>query len=194
MNNLSYFLWVDPTLRPQKLIQEATQVSWCYLKAKSWSCTCLLKKIIISLMYQLPAFKGAPLQKGYSIGGIFKGLTRMFTSVGKKGLSNLGKQALQSGAQVLDDVSWGKDMKAAIKRHVKLCINVVAKFIFSSFTLYVEAFCEGCAVAFLSSFALLNLLNSFVCNWEFSSTEIPTQFETVQTFLSLFYGWWNSVH
>ena len=33
-----------------------------------------------------------------------------------KGLLNLGKQALQSGVQVLDDVSRGEDVKAAIKR------------------------------------------------------------------------------
>ena len=34
----------------------------------------------------------------------------------KIGLLNLGKQALQSGVQVLDDFSRGKDVKAAVKR------------------------------------------------------------------------------
>ena len=56
-------------------------------------------------MYQLPAFKGAAPQRGYGISGVFKGLTRTFTPVVKKGLLNLGEQALQSGVQVLDDVS-----------------------------------------------------------------------------------------
>ena len=73
-------------------------------------------------MYRLPAFKEAARQRGYGgygIGGIFKGLTRTFAPVVKNGLLNLGKQALQSGVQVLDDVSRGEDMKAAIKRRAE---------------------------------------------------------------------------
>ena len=46
-------------------------------------------------MYRLPAFKGAARQRSYGIAGIFKGLTRTFAPVVKKGLLNLGKQALQ---------------------------------------------------------------------------------------------------
>ena len=34
----------------------------------------------------------------------------------KKVLLNLGKQALQCGVQVLDDISQGEDLKVAIKR------------------------------------------------------------------------------
>ena len=67
-------------------------------------------------MYWLPAFKGAVRQRGYGIGGIFKGLTRTFAPVVKKGLLSLVKQALQSGFQVLDDVSPGEDVKVAIKK------------------------------------------------------------------------------
>ena len=67
-------------------------------------------------MYQLPAFKGAARQTGYGIGGIFKELTRTFTFVVKKGLLNLGKQALQSGVQVLDNVSRKKNVNVAVKR------------------------------------------------------------------------------
>ena len=47
-------------------------------------------------MYQLAAFKTAARQKGYGIGGIFKGLTRKFASVVEKGILSLGKQAFQS--------------------------------------------------------------------------------------------------
>ena len=43
-------------------------------------------------------------------------MTRTFAPVVKIGLLNLGKQALQSGVQVLDDFSRGKDVKAAVKR------------------------------------------------------------------------------
>ena len=74
------------------------------------------KKIIISLLYQLPTFKRAARQTGYGIGGIFKELKRTFTPVVKKGLLNLGKQTLQIGDQVLNDVSRGENVKVAIKR------------------------------------------------------------------------------
>lgn len=67
-------------------------------------------------MYRLPAFRGASRQRGYGIGGIFKGLARTFAPIVKKNLINLGKQALKSGVQVLDDVSRGENVKAAVQR------------------------------------------------------------------------------
>ena len=67
-------------------------------------------------MYRLPEFKGAAHQRGYGIGSIFKGLTRTFAPVVKKGLLHLGKKALQSAVQVLDEISRGEDVKVAIKR------------------------------------------------------------------------------
>ena len=57
------------------------------------------------MMYRLPAFKEAARQRGYVIGGIFKGLKKTFASVLTKGPLSLGKQALQSGVKILDDVS-----------------------------------------------------------------------------------------
>ena len=68
------------------------------------------------MIYRLPAFKGATRQRGYGVGGIFKGLTRTFAFVVKKGLLSLGKQVFQSGFQVLDDVSRGEEVNVAIKR------------------------------------------------------------------------------
>ena len=62
-------------------------------------------------MYWLPTFKGVAHQRSYGIGSIFKGLTRMFAPVVKKGLLNLGKHVVQSRVQVLDDVSQREDAK-----------------------------------------------------------------------------------
>ena len=62
-------------------------------------------------MHQLPAFKRAARPRGYGIDGIFKGFTRTFAPVVKESLLNLRKQVLQSGVQVLDDVSAGKVIK-----------------------------------------------------------------------------------
>ena len=44
------------------------------------------------------------------------GGARTFAPVVNKSLLNLGKQVLQSGVQVLDDVSREEDVKVAIKR------------------------------------------------------------------------------
>ena len=62
------------------------------------------------------------------------------------------------------NISYPRDLSVT----GKLCVNLLSKFIFSSFALSIEAFCKGCAVVFLSSFALLNLFNSSVCNQTFS--------------------------
>ena len=64
----------------------------------------LVGVIIISVMYQLSAFKEAAHQRGYGIGDIFKRLTRAFPAIVKRCHLDLGKQALQSGVQVLDEV------------------------------------------------------------------------------------------
>ena len=50
-------------------------------------------------------FRAPPLQRGYGIGGIFKGLFRTVSSFIKKGLLQVGKCALTMGANTLDDVS-----------------------------------------------------------------------------------------
>ena len=77
---------------------------------------CFWKKNIVSLRHRLLAFKGAARQRIYSIGVIFKGLTRTCAPVVKNVLLNLGKQALKSGIQALDDISRGEDVKLVIKR------------------------------------------------------------------------------
>ena len=68
-------------------------------------------------MHRLLAFKGTARQMGYCIYGIFKRLKRTFAPVVKKGLGNLGKQAIKSGVLVLENVSLREDVKLAIKRH-----------------------------------------------------------------------------
>ena len=67
-------------------------------------------------MHRLLADKGPARQRGYCIDGIFKGLKKTFAPVVKKGLANLGKQALRSGVLVLENVSRREDVKLAIKR------------------------------------------------------------------------------
>ena len=57
-------------------------------------CTCIMR-----------VFKSrSTLQRGYGIGGLFRGLIRSATPLLKKGLLSAGKKALLAGANVLSDV------------------------------------------------------------------------------------------
>jgi hypothetical protein len=64
-------------------------------------------------------FRAPPLQRGYGIGGIFKGLFRTVSPFIKKGLLKVGKRALTMGANALDDVSKNNtSFKGAMKNQI----------------------------------------------------------------------------
>ena len=71
----------------------------------------------------LPAFRGPALQKGYGLGGLFKGLVRTLAPALKQGLISVGKRALQTGTEVLNDYVQGGDLKTSIKRRAKQNVN-----------------------------------------------------------------------
>jgi len=64
----------------------------------------------------LPAFRGGVMQRGYGIGGIFKGLMRIdapkLKSIGKQ----LGASVLKTGLQTIGDVARGENLCNAVKR------------------------------------------------------------------------------
>jgi len=86
-----------------------------------------LPKSYYNVNYQtgngLKPFRGPAFQRGYGLGGFFKGLARSFAPVLKKGLVKVGKKALKTGVQVFHDVSQGKSVKESIKRRGKQSIN-----------------------------------------------------------------------
>lgn len=69
------------------------------------------------------SFRGSTMQRGYGLGGFFKGLARSFAPVLKRGLVHVGKKAAKTGIQVLQDVSDGKSFKKAIKERGMQNIN-----------------------------------------------------------------------
>ena len=66
------------------------------------------------LGYGLPAYRGVAMQRGYGLGGMFRGLMRAVTPHLKQGLKQVGKRALQTGLQVMSDVSEGKNLKSSL--------------------------------------------------------------------------------
>jgi len=77
--------------------------------------------------FGLPAFRGPALQKGYGLGGLFKGLVRTFAPAIKRGLVTLGRRALKTGVEVLHDYSQGANLKQSVKRRSKENINKLIK-------------------------------------------------------------------
>ena len=66
--------------------------------------------------YGLPAYHGIVMQRGYGLGGFFRGLVRAVAPHVKQGLKKVGKKALKTGLQVISDVSEGQNLKQSLKR------------------------------------------------------------------------------
>ena len=64
--------------------------------------------------YHSKVFRGPVMQRGYGLGGFFKGLARSFAPVLKKGLMKVGKRVIQTGIQTMQDVAEGKSFKTAL--------------------------------------------------------------------------------
>ena len=60
-------------------------------------------------------FRGARIQRGYGIGGIFKSLSRIAIPLFKQGAKAVGKRALKAATDVGQDVLEGKNVLKSLK-------------------------------------------------------------------------------
>ena len=72
-------------------------------------------------------FRGARIQRGYGIGGIFKSLARIAIPLFKRGAKAVGKRALQAATEVGQDVLEGKNVIQSAKSRGKQAAGDVAK-------------------------------------------------------------------
>ena len=73
-----------------------------------------------------PVFVGEPLQHGYGLGGIFRGLVRRALPILRKGLTRVGARALTAGARALADVGENDtSLKTAMKQQIKNELNAL---------------------------------------------------------------------
>ena len=63
----------------------------------------------------VPFYCGPVLQRGYGLGNIFKSVARSVML----SLKEIGKSALTTGLEVLQDVAKGESIKTAAKKHLK---------------------------------------------------------------------------
>ena len=63
----------------------------------------------------VPFYRGPVLQRGYGLGSIFKSVARSVMP----SLKEIGKSALTTGLEVLQDVAKGKNIKTAAKKCLK---------------------------------------------------------------------------
>ena len=73
----------------------------------------------------LPAFRGGVIQKGYGLGGIFKGILKSVTPKLKKSLAYVGKRALKTGLESLGDVAAGGNLKSSLKKRARQNLNEI---------------------------------------------------------------------
>ena len=59
------------------------------------------------------------MQKGYGLGGIFKGIMRSVAPKLKQGLAYVGKRALKTGLENLGDVAVGGDLNSSLKKRAR---------------------------------------------------------------------------
>ena len=64
----------------------------------------------------VPFYHGPVLQRGYGIGSIFKSVARSVMP----SLKEIGKSALNTGLEVLQDVAKGENIKTAAKKRLKV--------------------------------------------------------------------------
>ena len=63
----------------------------------------------------VPFYRGPVLQRGYGLGSIFKSVARSVMP----SLKEIGKSALTTGLEVLQDVAKGENIKTAAKKRLK---------------------------------------------------------------------------
>jgi len=68
-------------------------------------------------------FKGNRYQRGAGIGNILKGLFRMVLPLAKTAGKVIGKQALESGTDLLSDILKGDTVKSSLKRHGRQAVG-----------------------------------------------------------------------
>ena len=66
----------------------------------------------------IPVFRGAAMQRGHGLGSLVKGLFRTATPLLKKGALALGREAMSTGINIVEDALSGHSLKTAAKRNV----------------------------------------------------------------------------
>lgn len=64
-------------------------------------------------------YQGAPFQKGYGFGGLFRSFFRAAVPLLRSGVKTVGKQLFHSGVDILNDLSRGQDIKTSAKNRFK---------------------------------------------------------------------------
>jgi hypothetical protein len=66
------------------------------------------------------AFRGMPYQRGAGVGAIFRSLLRYLMPLGREVASSIGRQGLESGANILSDVLDGQKLGDAAALHGRI--------------------------------------------------------------------------
>lgn len=65
-------------------------------------------------------FKGNRYQRGFGLGSIFSSIFRAATPLVKSGMKYLGREAIKTGLNTVDDIIEGKNAKQALRDRIHL--------------------------------------------------------------------------
>ncbi|KAK7576270.1 hypothetical protein V9T40_012556 [Parthenolecanium corni] len=68
-------------------------------------------------------YRGAPVQRGHGIGSFLGGLFRAALPLFRKGALAVGKEALNAGVNVLDDIGYGVPLKTSLNMQMNNATN-----------------------------------------------------------------------
>ena len=75
----------------------------------------------------LPAFHGARFQQGYGLGSMFKSLFRWAMPHLRQGAKVVGKKALQTGANVAQDMLEGENFNTAVAKRGRQALGLASQ-------------------------------------------------------------------
>ncbi|MCP4495047.1 MAG: hypothetical protein GY820_48270 [Gammaproteobacteria bacterium] len=75
----------------------------------------------------LPAFSGSAYQRGYGLGGVFKGLMRFVMPMVKQAGKAVGKQVLRTAGEIAQDVVNDVSVKESLERRGKRGVGRLLK-------------------------------------------------------------------
>ena len=63
----------------------------------------------------LPGFQGAPMQRGFGLGSLFRGFYHTALPFAKTGAKLLGTTLLDTGANIMKDVAKSRNLRKSVK-------------------------------------------------------------------------------
>ena len=74
-----------------------------------------------------PVYRGLPYQRGAGLGSIFRGILRFVLPFAKSAGKTVGREALRSGASIVQDLLEGEPLEASVKQRAEQAVQRILR-------------------------------------------------------------------